>query len=288
MQLIDCNNLPVISTRTYGGLTGSKIAVEYNGEVYMLKTQQRLKDKNFKNVELSYANDPVTEYIGSHIYALLGYPVHETFLGTYKDKLCVLCKDFAYPDSITEFKFLRNTLMDESVIQHSSGMSTSIDDILQVIDMYPSIDKCNCLTHFWTMFAVDSIIGNTDRNNGNWGFFNKGETLVTCPVYDCGGCLNNKRSVDQMRSDLATGNIKVMALNYTLNFKVGNKRVNPFHYMDKHMNDYLQFGVNLVSTLKMSEVINMISSIDVLQPIAKLFYVSLIDMRLMELRKYRR
>lgn len=287
MQLIDCNPLPVEITRTYGGLTGPKISVRYNDEVYMLKSQQRLKDKNFKNIELSYANDPITEYIGSHIYALLRYPVHDTLLGTYNNKLCVLCKDLAYPDSIIEFKSLRNTLMDEKVIQHSSGMSTSLDDIMQVIDLYPAIDKEQCLYHFWTMFAVDSVIGNTDRNNGNWGFLKYENSLVRCPVYDCGGCLNNKRSDEQMKTDIQSGSIKNIALNYTLSFKHNGRRVNPFHYMQKHMNVYLQFGVNLTSSLQMSKVIALIDSLgDILSPIKRLYYVTLIDYRVSELRKY--
>lgn len=285
MNLIDCNSLSIEVTRTYGGLTGSKIAVWYKGALYMLKCQQRLKDKNFKNVELSYANDPITEYIGSHVYGLLSYPVHDTILGTYDGKLCVLCKDFAYPNSITEFKYLRNTLMTEDVIQHSSGMSASLDDILQVIQYYSAIDKEQCLLHFWTMFAIDSIIGNTDRNNGNWGFLQKDNILVPCQVYDCGACLNNKRSERQMEQDIQSGNIKNIALNYTLNFKHGGRRVNPFHYMKHNMNNFLLSGMQLVASLRMSDVLSLLCSLgDILSPMQRLYYSKIIDYRLVEVR----
>jgi len=42
------------------------------------------------------------------------------------------------------------------------------------------------------MFIIDSIIGNTDRHNGNWGFLLETDTGVATfsPIYDCGFCLN--------------------------------------------------------------------------------------------------
>ena len=53
------------------------------------------------------------------------------------------------------------------------------------------------------------------------------------------------------------------------------------------MNVYLQFGVNLTSSLQMSKVIALIDSLgDILSPIKRLYYVTLIDYRVSELRKY--
>ncbi len=42
------------------------------------------------------------------------------------------------------------------------------------------------------MFIIDSLIGNTDRHNENWGFLlNKNTGKVEfAPIYDCGSCLN--------------------------------------------------------------------------------------------------
>ena len=42
------------------------------------------------------------------------------------------------------------------------------------------------------MFVIDSLIGNTDRHNGNWGFLvNKStDKIKFSPIYDCGSCLN--------------------------------------------------------------------------------------------------
>ena len=42
------------------------------------------------------------------------------------------------------------------------------------------------------MFVIDSLIGNTDRHNGNWGFLVdiKTNKIEFAPIYDCGSCLN--------------------------------------------------------------------------------------------------
>lgn len=43
---------------------------------------------------------------------------------------------------------------------------------------------------YWDMFVVDSLIGNFDRHNGNWGFLiNKNNDVRTAPVFDCGSNL---------------------------------------------------------------------------------------------------
>ena len=76
--MVDFTNLPR-RNKTYAGANGSKIAVMYNGEQYMLKfpvSPSRTK-------EMSYTNGCGSEYLGSHIFALVGIPVQETLLGTY-------------------------------------------------------------------------------------------------------------------------------------------------------------------------------------------------------------
>ncbi len=44
-----------------------------------------------KNIEIKYSTSSLSEFIGSHIYRILGYPVHETQLGYDEDMLVVLC-----------------------------------------------------------------------------------------------------------------------------------------------------------------------------------------------------
>lgn len=280
--MIDCSNLQVIPYRGYGGATGSKIAVVYDNNVWMLKRGQIVRHKNFRNVELSYANDPITEYIGSHVYALLGIPVHDTLLGTYNGRMCVLCKDLAYPDHILELRLLRNTIMQDDVIQSSSGMSSKLSDIIEVIELSYIPDKQMALYRFWIMFTIDALIGNTDRNNGNWGCLPYGDAMCLCPVYDCGGCLNNKRSDAQMEADLSTGNVNNLALNYTFNFlNEKGKRINPFKYIESNCNDYIRFALYLFDRDLDTRLDNLIDSLgDIISPIRNKWYKEILHIRL--------
>lgn len=110
--MVDFTNLPR-RNKTYAGANGSKIAVMYNGEQYMLK----FPVPPSRNKEMSYTNGCVSEYLGSHIFALVGIPVQETLLGTYskngREKIVVACKDFTSPGVvIQDFASLKNTIID--------------------------------------------------------------------------------------------------------------------------------------------------------------------------------
>ena len=54
-------------------------------------------------------------------------------------------------------------------------IETELSDIMEVIDEINNTKKFNIVLNdnikekFWNMFIVDSLIGNTDRYNGNWG-----------------------------------------------------------------------------------------------------------------------
>lgn len=233
MILIDCNNLGRPNrVHTYGGMTGAKHTVYYNSKVWMLKSQERLRDKHLRNVEISYANDPVTEYIGSHIYGLLNMPVHETLLGSYKNRICVLCQDTVFPERVITIRDLITTIDQDSLKQTPSGMSHKIADVFEILTKAPQVPFTTARERFWQMFVVDAWIGNTDRNNGNWGFYyNEAGQFVLYPVYDCGGCLNNKRSTGQMEKSLASeSTMEMLALNFTTVFlDARNKRINPLH-----------------------------------------------------------
>lgn len=80
--------------RMYGGTAGRKMGIVYEGKNYILKFPGNLKEQQMKNIQLSYSNSPVCEYIGSQIYRLLGFSVHDTVLGFRNGKTVVACGDF--------------------------------------------------------------------------------------------------------------------------------------------------------------------------------------------------
>lgn len=95
--LIDYTNIPD-NINLYGGNAGFKKGVTVDGVDWIIKFPQ--ETLTFKNVDISFTTAPLSEYIGSHIYDILGYKVHNTKLGVCsnalinKRQLVVACEDF--------------------------------------------------------------------------------------------------------------------------------------------------------------------------------------------------
>lgn len=198
--MIDFTALPR-RNKSYAGANGSKIAVIYEDALYMLKFPGAAR----LNQDLSYANGCISEYLGSHVFALAGIPAQETLLGTYclngKEKIVVACRDFTGNGLVLQdFTSMKNTVLDSD----SNGTGTELQDILDAIEQQTMIDPAVLSQFFWDMFIVDALIGNWDRHNGNWGFLYNPVTdeVQIAPVFDCGSCLFPQADETIMRSVL--------------------------------------------------------------------------------------
>ncbi len=93
MELIDFTNL-MQRKKSYGGLNDIKFSVILNDELYMLKLSNHVDN----NPNLPYDNSCISEYLGCHIFSLLGIDSQETLLGKLnfkgKERIAVACKDF--------------------------------------------------------------------------------------------------------------------------------------------------------------------------------------------------
>lgn len=85
----------------YGGKSGFKYGVIIDGERWMIKFPGR--DKKNNHIP-SYTTSSLCEYMGSHIYELLGIPVHETRLGVRNGKIVVACKDFDLNHELVDYE----------------------------------------------------------------------------------------------------------------------------------------------------------------------------------------
>ena len=185
--MVDFTDLPT-RRKAYGGANGSKLSIIYNNDLYMLK----LPMHSSKNPNLSYTNSCTSEYLGCHIFNMLGVKAQETLLGTYeyhgKIRNVVACKDFTSPGIvIMDFASVKNQIIDSA----SNGYGTELSDILDTIEKQTAVDPKVLKEHFWNMFVIDAFIGNWDRHNGNWGFLYNQETdhMEIAPIYDCGSAL---------------------------------------------------------------------------------------------------
>mgnify|MGYP003397272832 FL=1 len=126
MKEIDFSNCQS-NARTYNGANGSKIGIYYNNENYMLKFPPKPKN----NIELSYTNFCISEYVSCKILKTLGLNSQDTILGKYRNKIVVACKDFRKTNEIfADFASLKNTIIENS----SGGYDTELSDILETID----------------------------------------------------------------------------------------------------------------------------------------------------------
>ncbi len=77
----------------------------------------------------------------------------------------------------------------------TNGVGVDLYEIIMTIQEHPFLkDVSGVMERFWDMFVVDALIGNTDRNNSNWGIIlRKDGSKEIAPVYD-----NGKYGVSRM------------------------------------------------------------------------------------------
>lgn len=289
MELIDFNNFQQ-NQRMYGGTAGRKMGITYNKKEYLLKFPGNLKEQQLKNINLSYSNSPVCEYIGSKIYEFIGLPVHNTILGIRNEKIVVACEDFLEDgDRLYEFDKIKVTFEPhflDSNGNETNGVGVDLYEIMMTIQEHPFLkDIVGVEEHFWNMFIVDSLIGNTDRNNNNWGIIlRKNGSKEIAPVYDNGNCLNNKWDDEKMQTVMNSAD-KMKAEAYKARrciFELHKKRINPYHIIQSMeyqecSNAICRLAPRIGSNL--NKIYAMIQEIPIISEIQKQFFSSIIEYR---------
>ena len=234
MELMNFTNLST-KKKSYGGANGSKLSIVINGYTYMLKLPAHAE----KNDNMSYSNSAVSEYLGSNIFNMTGIEAQETILGvyTYKgiNRIAVACKDFTVGGFVLQdFAYLKNQIIDSA----SNGLGTELDDILEAIERQTFFDPGMLASHFWNMFAIDALIGNWDRHNGNWGFLYNEEKdeLKLAPIFDCGSCLFPQADENTLKLCLKDErNFKSRIYDFpTSSIKLNDRRINYYNFINSH------------------------------------------------------
>ena len=162
----------------YGG-SEKKIGMLISNSPYMLKFQ--------KTTAFGKRNNHISEYIGSHVFALLGFPAQETYLGTYQGEQVVACKDFNEPGA--EFVPF-NDVGESSLDQDKDRYQYSYADVMQMLRENSKLTHIEeTIQMFWEIYVVDALLGNFDRHGGNWGFLKRDNRYSLAPVFDNGSCL---------------------------------------------------------------------------------------------------
>lgn len=134
---------------------------------------------------------------------------------------------------------------------------------------------------FWDMFVIDSIIGNTDRHNGNWGFLLNKETgkTIFSPIYDCGSCLNPMLEDEELER-LNETELKNLAINCYSCLKENGKKINYMTYIKQMNNEECNRAIlRTFKNIKLDEIENFIDEIECMSKPRKEFYKKIITQR---------
>lgn len=280
--MIDFSDCRIVPGRAYNGANGSKIAVEYQNKVYMLKFPPSGRDKP---TALSYTNGCVSEHLASSIFNMLGVNAQETMLGSYlvngKKKLVCACKDFTIGGKrLFDFCSIKNTILDSD----SNGSGTELSEILDAMEKQSFVSSAALIEHFWNMFVIDALLGNFDRHNGNWGFLYDeitGETTIA-PVFDCGSCLLPQADEITMKKVLTVeSELHARVFQFpTSAIKLNNRKINYYDFM-MHLDseDCKKALKKIVPRIQLDEINAFVDQTEPLTELQKEFYKTYIKAR---------
>lgn len=287
----------VESGRKYGGMAGAKLGIIFENEKWILKFPKSTKGNN--KIEISYTTMPISEYLGSHIYEAIGIDTQKTILGIKDGKVVVACKDFKDKnEEFYEFREIKNDYVKgleeklESISSTTTGKGIDINEIILIMENNPTfINNPDLIKRFWDMFVVDSLIGNNDRNNGNWGILVNDDTrhVRIAPVYDNGAAFNNRIGEDRIK-EILNNQVRFKNSAYESNssaFFENDKNINPLKYIEtaknKDLNDAIKRIVPQINIEKMNKIIDsvpdMYGGINIISDMKKELYKKIIKYR---------
>ncbi len=273
--MIDFTN-SIEEFNNYKGSEKKKTLI-YNGKKYLVKFPDPIREKN-KNI--SYINNAFSEYVGSNIFKIVGFKTQNTILGKYeykgKEKIVCACEDFTDNEHVLyEFQNLALSTNPDKKIE------TELADIMEVIEENKMIDTKKTKQEFWDMFVIDSIIGNTDRHNGNWGFLLNKKTgeIEFSPIYDCGSCLNPMREDEEIKR-INEIELKNLAINCYSCLKENGKKINYMSFIKQMKNEECNKAIKRIfAKIDINKIKTFIDNIESMSKIRKNFYKQIIEKR---------
>lgn len=265
----------------YGGSDRKCGLISPKGERYLVKYAETHTRKN--ELDTSYVNNILAEYLSSHILSILGYPVHETFLAGYQDEPVVCCKNFTGEnEKLIEFgRFLQK--------HYDSGEIGRVPDIKQMRHVFQTDRQLkpyadNLWSSYWERFIGDALIGNFDRHMGNFGYLVSVDGMKPSPIYDNGSTLFPALSEHGMNEVLSE---PVEVMRRTLLFPKAAITVNgtKARYYDLMASDFvpeLSDAIRSIGgkiTAKMPEICRFIEHQDFLSDTRKHFYTAMLMSR---------
>lgn len=271
-------------TTAYSGSDRKEGLIDTKGDRFLVKYAEA--HTRINDLDTSYVNNVISEYMASHILDIAGFEVHETFIGTRNQNLLVACKNFTSSHQyLIEFgQYMRK--------HYDSGDIGRVPDICQ-IDYVLHNDPILCdyadefWDSYWKRFIGDALVGNFDRHMGNWGYITdtQSKTVYASPIYDNGSTLFPALSEKAMRENILPFSKEI--LKRTLLFPKAALTVNgeKVSYLDMLSSGYVpslnQAVKNVVPVIlnAMPHIMEFIDTQEFLSNTRKIFYKTILESR---------
>lgn len=278
MEFFDFTNCK-LSKKFYGG-SEKKIGIVFGDSLFMLKFQ--------KKTPFGLRNNIISEYLGSHIYQMLGFTCHDTFLGIYKGENVVACKDFM----TNGYQFVPFNDAGESTIEEDKEeYQYTYDDIVELLQANKKLTNVEeTVSSFFEMYIVDALIGNFDRHGANWGFLKKDNQYSLAPVFDNGSCLfpnlNDEDEMLKIINDEEQIDLRVYKFP-TSQIKLNNNKSSYFEVISSLQFEEINKAlIKIYPMINLGKIFNLIDDISVISDIHKTFYKTMIKNRYEKIIKY--
>lgn len=250
-----------------------KFEIIIDGHRYIVKFQ--------KNSEVGLTYNYVSEYLGSHIFQVIGIPVQETFLGTYDGANVVVMKNFLEPgDALIAFNGVGESSLerDKEIYQYTyEDITAMLQENMRSTNVEETIDR------FWDMFIVDALIGNFDRHGGNWGFIKRNNQYRIAPVYDNGSSLYPKLNTDEKIAAILASEEEINERIYkfpTSHIKIKNHKSSYFEVISSRQFEACNEALKrIVPRIDLNRINTIIDEIEGISELRKQFYKVMLEHR---------
>lgn len=275
---------PSDMTTAYTGSDRKEGLINPEGKRFLVKYAEAHTRAN--DLDTSYVNNVLSEYMSSHILEIAGFDVHHTFIGTRGGDLLVACENFTSDHQyLIEFgQYMRK--------HYDSGDIGRVPDICQIDHVlhYDPIlcrDAQHLWQSYWERFIGDALVGNFDRHMGNWGYITdtQAQKIYPSPIYDNGSTLFPALSEKAMSEDILP--FKKELLKRTLLFPKAALTVNGKKacYLDMMSSGYEPSLTQAVKKIvpgilgRMPEINRFIDGQEFLSATRKSFYKTILNTR---------
>ena len=296
IEMVDFTNLKLSSRNMhYGGRAGVKRGVIYNGDYWIVKFPKVTKELKTA-IGMSYSSAPLSEYVGSKIYEIMGFDVQEVKLGIFFDgkrnKLVCGCKDFLKDKNyeLVSYTMLRNDSKEEAlgVSEEQRFGEYTLDEITHQLEENTILSTIpGAKERFWRVVVMDLLINNNDRNDDNWGliYSKEQDKYALAPIYDNGASFHSKVSENKI-SDLMSNPPRLISsvLNGVTGYhdSKGNniRNADILNYVNKDLDDAILYVGDMfqerIGEIKrfFSEIPEYYKGIEVFTNQRKAFYMS--------------